>query len=246
MRGHTWGRLNRVAVPSRSSKHTPLAVAAVSTRCVVHASSRRWVCSPDLPSRCVFARARARACLGDDASLHDEACLRPTCLREASGHPRVFATTRVFARPVLGTRLRAPTCLHDDASLPDLSSGRVLARPRVFTMTHDLARPVFDNCLLILLARTWLHSLARAFRSGCLLFGRPRVFAPRSVFSGNVSSDAHVSSLSSPGMCLLTPRCLRGPCSEASVLDPTCLQNVTSVFVQYVHPPGDRSAYMYT
>ena len=36
-------------------------------------------------------------------------------------------------------------------------------------------------------------------------------------------------------------RCLRRPCFEASVLDPTCIQNVASVFGQYVHPPADRN-----
>ena len=35
--------------------------------------------------------------------------------------------------------------------------------------------------------------------------------------SPGMFSDAHVSSLSSPGICLPTPRCLRRPCFDASV-----------------------------
>ena len=172
-----------------------------------HVSSRRRASWPDLTSQSVFAR------------------------------PRVFATTRVFAGPVLGKCLRPPECLRDDTCarptcLRDVSShAHVSSRQRV--PSQDLSSAT---------AFSREHGftpgsvLARAVRSGSV-FGRPLVFAPRSVFAGNVPSDAFVSSLSSPGMCLLTPRGLRKPCFEDSVLDPTCLQNVSSVFGQYVHPP---------
>ena len=178
--------------------------------------------------------------------LQDDARLRQTWLREVSSPSHASSRRRV--------------------SSPDLSSGSVLTRPCVFATTRVLARPVFRKCLrdgaclrppMCLRddacshptclreasspahARTWLHywkclgkgrALGKCLRS-------PKIFAPRSVFAGNVSSDAHVFSLSSPGMCLLTPRCLPRPCFEASVLDPACLQNVSSVFGQYVHPP---------
>ena len=210
----------------------------------------------------VFARPVFGKCLRDDA------CLRQTCLREVSSPAHVssrrhvsspdlssgsvfatarfFATTRVFAGPVFGKCLRPPTCLHDDACLcltclrdvsshahvtsrrrvpsPDLSSGSV------FSDTHGF---------------TSGQALARTARSGGV-FAKTRVFAttrrPTRVFAGNVSSDAHVSSLSSPGMCLLTPTCLRRPCVRSPALHPMCLQSVSSVFGQYVHPPGDRNA----
>ena len=105
-----------------------------------------------------------------------------SCLRT----PSVFATTRVFARPVFTRCLRLPVCLRDGVGLgptclrevsspahvssPDLSPAIVFSRAHGFTTGS---------------------ALARAVRSGSV-FGRPRVFAPRSVFAGNVSSDAHV------------------------------------------------------
>ena len=154
-------------------------------------------------------------------------CLRPTCL---------------------------PMCLRDDACLrparPSLSSGSAFARPCVFATTRAFARPIFGRCLL---TRTWRHSrkCVRAVWSGSV-FRRPRVFAPRSVFAtrsafaGHVSSDTHLSWLSSPSICLLTPmegpRCLGRLCFATSVLDPMCLQNVSPVFGRYVHPPSDRNA----
>ena len=187
-------------------------------------------------------------------------CRRSMC------RPGVFATMNVFARPVFGKRLRLPRCRSEDVCLrptrlrevsspayawPDPSSGSVFARPRVFAMTRVLARLVFgkrlrpptclredacirSTCLRQLSSRAHMASLLEV-RSRSV-FGRPRVIAPRSVFAGNVSPDVHVSSLSWPGMCLLTPQSLRTPCFEASVLDPTCLQNVSSVFGQYAHP----------
>ena len=236
--GHNWGRSNHVAVPSWTTLgmylHTaccnrknfpsvqntlPLLVAAVAARCVAHVSVRWWMCSPDLSSRGVFTRPRVFATT------------------------RVFAMKRVFTRTVVGKCLRAPTCLRQ----PNLSLGSVFARPwssrrrgssprrgssrrrwssRWCGSSPDLAsRSVFARPCVF----------ARAVRSGSV-FRLPRVFAPRRVFAGNVSSDAHVSSVSSPGMCLLTPTCLRRPWFEASVPDPTCLQNVSSVFGQHVHP----------
>ena len=194
----------------------------------------------------VFASAVFTRCLRAPTCLRDEACLHLTCFREVSSRarvfaglssgsvfvpPHVFATTRVFARPVFGTCLRTPTCLHDDVCL------RLACLRDVFSLAHVSSRrrvpsPDLGSAIVFSHADgfTPASALARALRSGSV-FGRPRVFA------GTVSADAHVSLLSSPGMCLLTPRCLRRLCFEASVLDPMCLQNVSSVFGQYVHPP---------
>ena len=177
-----------------------------------HVSSRRRVSSPDLSSGSVFAR------------------------------PRVFATMRVFDRPGFGTCHRPPTCLRDDACprptcLRDVSShAHVSSRRRV---------PSRDLSSATVLKRehgfTTGSALAWAVRSGSV-FGHPPVFAPRNVFDGDVSSDAHVSSLSSPGKCLPTPRCLRRPCFETSVLDPTCLQIRLRPSANMCTPPGERNA----
>ena len=166
-----------------------------------HVSSRRRASSPDLSSGSVFAL------------------------------PRVFTTTPVFARPVFGKCLHPPmclrfgkclrddTCLRDDACLcqtclrevsspshvcsrrrlssPDLSSGRVFARPHVFATTRALARPVFGKCLL---GRSWLHFWTGLGKDSAL--GR--------CLREDVSSRRHVvRHVSSPGMCLQTPTCLR-------------------------------------
>ena len=139
----------------------------------------------------VFARPVFGKCLRTPTRLRHDAGLRPTCLWEVSSHahassprrgsspdlslgsvfarPPVFATTRVFARPVFGKCLRTPTRLRHDAGLrptclwevsshahassprrgssPDLSLGSVFARPRVFATTRVFARRVFGKCL---------------------------------------------------------------------------------------------------
>ena len=132
------------------------------------------------PTCLVFAFYRVLMCLREDGSL------RPTCLWDVSSrtcvssrqpvslqdlssghvftHPCVFATTRIFARPVFGKCLRVPLCL----SSPDLSSRGVFAHPRGFTPGNVLSRAAFSRSV----------------------FGRPCVFGSKSVFAGNVSSDA--------------------------------------------------------
>ena len=206
--------------------------------------------------RPVFARCRrAPTCLCDAMRL------QPTCLKgSVFAHPRVIATTWVFTRPVfekclcMGMCLRAaacrrPTCLRDVSSCahaplrrrvssPDLSSGSVFGRLRVFATTRAFARRVYGDCLL---ARTWPHS--------CECLGK------------GLRSDAHVSSLqevSLPGTCLQTPTCLRclrlacvcrrlelssqTACFEASFLDPTRFQAVSSVFGKYMRIPAPATA----
>ena len=231
-----------------------------------HVSSRRRGSSPDLSSGSVFARPCVFATTRVFAR-HVFACprvfattrvlARPVlgaCLRT----PCVFATMRVLARPVFknclrpptcvfakpgfGKCLRPPTCLRDDAC-PRPTCFRNLSPHAHVSSRQSGSSPDLSSATVFSrdYALTTGSAVARAVRSG-IVFGRPRVFAPRSVFAGNVSSDAHVSWLSSPGMCLLRPRCLRRPCFEASVLDPTCFQNVSSVFGQYVHPQGDRNS----
>ena len=193
-------------------------------------SSRRRRSSPDVSSGSVFAR------------------------------PCVFATTRVFAWPVFGKCIRDPTCLRDDACLrrtclrevssrrhvssrrrlssPDLSSGRVFARPmssRRRVPSPDLSsRSVFSDAH----GFTSGQALARTARSGGVFATTRR---PTRVFAGNVSSDAHVSSLSSPGMCLLTPTCLRRPCVEAQPWTPCVFKMCLRSSAKRCTPPGDRN-----
>ena len=121
-------------------------------------SSRRRVSSPDLSSGSVFARPRVLAtrrvfarpgietCHRPATCLRNDACPRPTCLRDVSSHAHVSSPRRV--------------------SSPDLSSATVFSREHGFTTGSALARAV--------------HSPS--------VFGRPRIFAPRSVFAGNLSS----------------------------------------------------------
>ena len=130
-------------------------------------------------------------------------------------------------------------------------------RPRVFVMMRVLARPVFRDCLRTPTCLCATRAFARdtrvaSFREGCKsvwsgsVFRRPLVFAPRSVFAGHVSSNAHVSSCSSPSMCVLTMS--SQTFFATSVLDPMCLQDLFSVFGRYAQPSGDRngiSAYIY-
>ena len=219
----------------------------------------------------VFARPVFGKCLRDDACLHDDACLRQTCLREVSSHAhvssrrrvsspdlssgsvfataRVFATTRVFAGPVFGKCLRDDTCLHEDACLRltclrDVSShAHVSSRRRV--PSPDLSsRSVFSDAH----GFTSGQALARTARSGGV-FAKTRVFAttrrPTRVFAGNVSSDAHVSSLSSPGMCLLTPTCLRRKCVEAQPWTPCVFKMCLRSSANMCTPPGDRNVYAF-
>ena len=106
--------------------------------------------------------------------------------------PCVFATTRVFARPVFRECLRPPVSSRRRTSSPDLSSGRVFALPRVFTRTPVLAvlaRPVFGTCL-----RT---PFARPVFGTCLLMGRWLRFWKC------------LGKSSALGKCLRTPTCLR-------------------------------------
>ena len=167
--------------------------------------------------------------------------------------PRVFATMSVFARTVFASCLRTPTCLRatclGEVSSPAHVSSRrsVSSHAHVSSLRGAPSPPDLSSATVFSREHGFTSgsALVKAVRSGSVL-QRPRVFALGSVFAGSVSSDAHVSSLSSLGMCLLTPRCLRRPCFEASVLDPTRLQNVSSVFGQYVHAPGDRNViYIY-
>ena len=137
--------------------------------------------SPDPSSGSVFARL----------------CVFATTRVFATTH--VFATTRVFAGPVFGKRLRPPTCLHDDACLRltclrDVSShAHVYSRQRV--PSPDLSSgSVFSDAH----GFTSGQALARTARSGGVFATTRR---PTRVFAGNVSSDAHVSSLSSPCVC---------------------------------------------
>ena len=116
------------------------------------------------------------SCLGvisrlhDNTRLHDDACLRLTCLRDVFARPRVFATTRALARPVFGKCLLGRSWLHFWTGLgKDSAPGRCL---REDTCLCDDTSP--DTCL----------------RRECV-FRRPRVFA---VFAWHVSADAYVSS----------------------------------------------------
>ena len=142
------------------------------------------------------------------------ACLGPTCLGAVSLHAHVSSRRRVFARPVFWKCLRRPTCFRDDASLRQTCLQQVSSYTRVGSL-----RKV---------------SRASAVCSGSV-FGRPRAFAPRSVFARHVSSDAHVTLLSSPSMRLLTCKCLRRSFFAKTILDPMCLQNVSLVFGRCVH-----------
>ena len=223
-----------------------------------HVSSRRSGSSLDLSSGSVFARPRVfattrvfarpvfRKYLRPPTCLRDDAGLRPTCLQEVSSPTHVSSRRRGsspdLSLGVFGTRLRPPTCLRDDAcprptclwdvsSHAHVSSRRRLPSPNLSSATVFSREHGFSTG----------GALAKAVRSGCV-FGRPRVFAPRNVFAGNVSSDAHMSSPPSPCMCQLTPRCLRRPCFEASVLDPTCLQMCLRSLATMCTPPGDRNA----
>ena len=158
----------------------------------------------------------------------------PTPLRIRRGLVR--ARTRVRGATPRGFRVEVerPTCLRDVSSHAHVFSRRRVPSPdlssaTVFSREHGFATG---------------SALTRAVRSGSVL-GRPRVFAPKRVFAGNVSSDAHFSLPSSPGMCLLTPKYLRRPCFEASVLDPTCLQNVClRSSANMCTPPGDCNVTM--
>ena len=134
--------------------------------------------------------------------------------------PCVFATARVFARPVsgksgkclrlpaslrptlssemsslaLGTCLRPPTCLHDDA---------VLARPVLGTCLHTPTCLRDDACL----RPTCLRQLCSCACMASLLEMPWQGHCAR-----EVSSDAHVSShreMASTGVRLQTPTCLR-------------------------------------
>ena len=122
-----------------------------------------------------------RRCLRTAKCLRDIASSPVLSLEGVFASPRVIATRRVLAvlaRPVFGKCLGMPTCLR---------------------MTCAFAQHVFRQCLP---TPTWLHSgkcIARASYSGSV-FGLPRVLAPRSVSARNVSSDAHMSSLSSPSV----------------------------------------------
>ena len=176
-------------------------------------SSRRCLSSPDL------------SCLRVPMCLREDGSLRPTCLWDVSSrtcvssrqpvslqnlssghvftHPCVFATTRIFARPVFRKCLRVPLCL----SSPDLSSRGVFAHPRGFTPGNVLSRAAFSRSV----------------------FGRPCVFGSKSVFAGNVSSDA-MCLRGLARMCRPTLTCVRRPFLGALVPDPMSLQNVSSVF----------------
>ena len=173
-------------------------------------------------------------------------CLGPTCLRgvlsdalvslrkRVFARPCVFATTRVFARPVFGKRLRPLMSLRDDASIRltcrEVSSYAHVTSGRCVPSQTCLWQTSSDKHM------ESLREVCRAVRSGSV-FGRPDLFAPRSVFTGHVSSNTHVFSLSSPSMCLLTPRCLRRPLANSSVPNPVCLQNLSLVFGRCVHSP---------
>ena len=222
-----------------------------------HVSSRRRASSPDLSSGSVFATTRVFAgpvfgkCLRDDTCLRDDACLRRTCLREVSSRRHVCSRRRVSSPDLssgFGKCLRPPTCLHDDACLrltclrdvsshahvssrgrvpsPDLSSGSVFSDAHGFTSGQALARTACSGGV----------------------FAKTRVLAttrrPTRVFAGNVSSDAHVSSLSSPCMCLLTPTCLRRPCVEAQPWTPCIFKMCLQSSANMCTPPGDRIARM--
>ena len=166
-----------------------------------------------------FARPVFGKCLRPTMCLRDNACLHPTCLCHFA-RPRVLATTRIFAQPVVAMCLRTPTCLRDDAGLRPTCLRKVSSHAHVSSRRRVLSP---DLSSAIVFSRARMASLLEVpWQGQC---------------AREVSSDPHVSSLSSPGMCLLTPRCLRRPCFEASVLDPTCLQNVSWVFGQYVHLP---------
>ena len=108
--------------------------------------------------------------------------------------------------------LQQRTSLHFKTHCHSRSRLHYAARPRIFGRTRVLDRPVFGNCPRFAKPvfekclctpkcphvswRQHVPSLDMA--SPGVFFRHPRVFAPRSVFAGNVSSDTHMSSLSSP------------------------------------------------
>ena len=215
----------------------------------------------------VFARRVFGKCLRTPMCVRDDTCLRLACLREVSSRAhvssrrpvsspdlssgsvfattRVFTTTRVFAGPVFGKCLCPPTCLHDDACLRltclrDVSSHAHVSSRRRVPSPYLSSGSVFSDAH----GFTSGQALARTARSGGV-FVKTRVFAttrrPTRVFAGNVSSDAHVSSLSSPGMCLLTPTCLRRPCVEAQPWTPCVFKMCLRSSANMCTPPGDRN-----
>ena len=151
-------------------------------------------------------------------------CASPACLQ----CPRVFVTTRAFARPVFGNGLLARTCLHywkclskgsalrDDAGLRPTCLGKCLRPPMCLRNDAGL-RPtslgdVFSHASCLrdgaCLRPTCLRQLSSRANMASLL-----EVPWQGQCAWEVSSDAHVFSLrevSSPRMCLQT--CLRLAC----------------------------------
>ena len=197
----------------------------------------------------VFARRVFGKCLRTPMCLRDDTSLRLACLREVSSRAHVSSRRRVSSPDlVFGKCLRDDACLHDDACLRQ-SCLREVSSPAHVSSRRRVPSPDLSSGSVFSDAHGFTsgQALARTARSGGV-FAKTRVFAttrrPTRVFAGNVSSDAHVSSLSSPGMCLLTPTCLRRPCIEAQPWTPCVFKMCLRSSANMCTPPGDRNGFL--